>query len=201
MGLRARTLYGITWECCRGPCCPRTPHRGQSFLHPTGSGSGYERDRWGKWFLCPQTLGCAHGWARSWALGTRQLRGFSKSGAEEFWKSSFWARWLCSRSVPQDVLAWKQEMWAALRADLSILSLLANAAPKCQFSFNKTLTMTRLSPHTLGRKKEHVPGGELAEVRGKIRREAGMERPQSPPAQAFLQALGIVHELQVRACW
>ena len=99
MGLRARTLYGITWECFRGPCCPRTPHRGQSFLHPTGSGSGYERDRWGKWFLCPQTLGCAHGWARSWALGTRQLRGFSKSGAEEFWKSSSRARWLCSRLV------------------------------------------------------------------------------------------------------
>ena len=90
-------------------------------------------------------------------------------------------------------------LWAALRAGLSILSLLANAAPKCQFSFNKTLTMTRLSPHTLGRKKEHVPGGELAEVRGKILREAGMERPQSPPAQAFLQALEIVHELQVRA--
>ena len=89
-------------------------------------------------------------------------------------------------------------LWAALRAGLSILSLLANAAPKCQFSFNKTLT--RLSPHTLGRKKERVPGGELAEVRGKILREAGMERPQSPPAQAFLQALEIVHELQVRAC-
>lgn len=86
-------------------------------------------------------------------------------------------------------------LWAALRAGLSILNLLANAAPKCQFSFNKTLTMTRLSPHTLGRKKERVPGGELAEVRGKILREAGMERPQSPPAQAFLQALEIVHEL------
>ena len=90
-------------------------------------------------------------------------------------------------------------LWAALRAGPSMLGLIANAAPKCQFSVNKTLT--RLSPHTLGRKKECVPGGELAEVRGKILREVGMERPQSLPTQAFLWALGIVHELQVWACW
>ena len=34
MGLRARTLYRITWERCGGPCHPRTPHGGQSVLHP-----------------------------------------------------------------------------------------------------------------------------------------------------------------------
>ena len=158
-------------------------------------------NEWDKWFLCPQTLGCTHGWARSWALGTRRPRGFSKSGAEEFRKSSSRARWLCSRSVPGICLLGSRcgHLWVALQAGPSILSLLANAAPKCRFSFKKTLT--RLFPHTLGRKKEHVLGGELAEVRGKILREAGMERPQSPPTQAFLWALGLVHELQGRACW
>ena len=130
MGLRARTLYGVTWECFRGTCCPRTPHRGQSFLHPTGSGSGYECDWWGKRFLCPQMLGCTHGWARNWALGTRWQRGFSKSGAEEFQKSSSWARWLCSRSVPQDVLAWKQEMWALVGSSAS-RSIYARPPSKC----------------------------------------------------------------------
>ena len=55
-------------------------------------------------------------------------------------------------------------------------------------------------PHFRQEKKKSVPGGELAEVRGKLLKEEGMERPQSPPAQAFLWALGIAHELQVQAC-
>ena len=157
MGLRARTLYRITWECCGGSCCPRTPHwdQGSSTLlvqavdmNMTDGASG----------SCLPRLLAAHTaepGAGPWVPDGRED---SQSQVQRnFGKAAPMPGGSVSGQFPGMCLLGSRRcrhLWAALWASPSILSLLANASLKCQFSFNKTLT--RLSPHTLGRRKKKV---------------------------------------------